>query len=273
MTGASTTPGLRRAQDQLSESLAEIRASPAVRGEGLVGDADPILAIDDALYDFPADEILIVTHPEGRARWMEDDLFERASQRFRQPIRHFVVENGSVRAAEASGPGLAEPSQREVEPESRNLPRFSLRDITGIVVAIAGTLVLIVTAASNPDETGSGFDYDALHTIIAGLAAGRSASSRNCRCTGRRPRSWSACYCCSSDRADELQRRPAIANDRQGLSGARQLEQPPDRRSGAEHGPPHPPALCLAVDVEEHPQGGGVHERAPFEVDEQPGCR
>ena len=163
--------GLERAQEQLDESLAEVRDSNASRGEGLVGDADPILAIDDALYDFPADEILIVTHPDNRARWMEADLFERASQRFRQPIRHFVVDDGSVRAADESGAGLSESAQREVEPESRNLPRFSASDIAGIVVAIAGTLILVVIASSNPDETGSGFDYDALHTIIAGVFA------------------------------------------------------------------------------------------------------
>src|SRR5688572_11238608 len=144
--------GLERAQEQLDESLADVRDSDAAHGEGLVGDADPILAIDDALYDFPADEILIVTHPENRARWMEADLFERASERFRQPIRHFVVENGSVRAAEESGAGLSESAQREVEPEARNLPRFTARDIAGIVVAIVGTLVLVVIASSNRSE-------------------------------------------------------------------------------------------------------------------------
>ena len=163
--------GLERAREQLEESLEEVRHSDAGRGEGLVGDADPLLAIDDALYDFPADEILIVTHPEDRARWLEDDLFERAAQRFEQPIRHFVVENGSVRAAEESGAGLRESEQREVEPESRNLPRFTARDLAGIVVAVVGTIVLIVIASSNPDETASGFDTDALHTILAGLFA------------------------------------------------------------------------------------------------------
>ena len=163
--------GLERAQTQLDQSLAEVGESRAADGEGLVGDADPILAIDDALYDFAADEILIVTHPKNQTRWMEDDLFERASQRFRQPIRHFVVEKGAVRAVEESGAGLSQSSQAEVEPESRNLPRFTARDLAGIAVAVVGTLILIVIASSNPDETGSGFDFDALHTIIAGLFA------------------------------------------------------------------------------------------------------
>lgn len=163
--------GLERAQKQLDESLAEVRESNATRGEGLVGDADPLLAIDDALYDFPADEILIVTHPQDRARSMEGDLFERAAQRFHQPLRHFVVENGSIKAAGESGAGLPESARREVEAEPRNLPRFTLRDLAGIGVAVVGTLILIVIASSNPDETGSGFDFDALHTIIAGLFA------------------------------------------------------------------------------------------------------
>ena len=44
-------------------------------------------------------------------------------------------------------------------------------DVAGLVFAIVGTLVLIVIAAANPDETASGFDVDALHTIIAGAFA------------------------------------------------------------------------------------------------------
>jgi hypothetical protein len=162
--------GIEHARHQLDESRAALRET-GLDGEGQIGDADPILAIEDALFEFPADEILIVTHPAGEARWMEDDLFERARHRFEPPIRHFVVDDGAVRAEGESGRGIDPGQEEEVDTESRNLPRFSLRDIAGIVVAIVGTIVLIVIASANPDETGSGFDFDAIHTIIAGLFA------------------------------------------------------------------------------------------------------
>jgi lysozyme family protein len=162
--------GLERAQHMLEESLSAARKA-GVEGDGQVGDADPILAIDDALATFPADEIVVVTHPEQQARWMEDDLFGEASRKFVQPVTHFVVENGSVRAEEHAGPGRDEVAQAEVEPPSENLPRFSTRDITGILFAIVGTGILVVIAAANPDETASGFDFDAIHTLIAGAFA------------------------------------------------------------------------------------------------------
>jgi len=162
--------GIEHARDQLQESLAEAR-NAGVDGDGRVGDADPILAIEDALYEFPADEILIVTHPADEARWLEADLFERARHRFEPPIRHFVVVDGSPRPEGESGRGVDPGAEEEVDLDSRNLPKFTVRDLAGIVVAIVGTIVLIVIASTNPDETGSGFDFDAIHTIIAGLFA------------------------------------------------------------------------------------------------------
>jgi hypothetical protein len=162
--------GLAHARESLDESLERMHDA-GVEGEGRVGDADPILAIEDALYGFPADEIVIVTHPEHEGRWLEDDLFERAKQRFEPPIHHYVHRNRAVEEVESSGAGVEPSEHAEVDLESRNLPRFTVRDIAGIVVAIVGTIVLIVIAAANPDETGSGFDFDALHTIIAGLFA------------------------------------------------------------------------------------------------------
>jgi hypothetical protein len=76
---------LRRSLDRLDE--AEIRA------EGVVGDADPLQAIDDALRGFRADEIVIATHPEGRSNWLARGFVERARRRYVQPIVHVVVDN------------------------------------------------------------------------------------------------------------------------------------------------------------------------------------
>ena len=63
-----------------------------VDAAGTVGDADPLLAISDALHTFPADEIIIATHPEGRSHWLARSLVKRARARFSVQILHIVVD-------------------------------------------------------------------------------------------------------------------------------------------------------------------------------------
>ncbi len=79
------------AEDRLRRSL-KLLDEAEISAEGMVGDADPLQAIDDALRIFPADEIVISTHPEGRSNWLARGLVERARCRFSQPIVHAVVE-------------------------------------------------------------------------------------------------------------------------------------------------------------------------------------
>ena len=52
-----------------SERLAAETPGLTVAAEA--GDSDPALAIRDALAKFPADEIVVVTHPEDEATWLE----------------------------------------------------------------------------------------------------------------------------------------------------------------------------------------------------------
>jgi hypothetical protein len=56
-----------------------------------VGDSVPLLAIDDALAQFPADEIVISTLPPSRSHWLEHDLVELARSRFDVSVRHVIV--------------------------------------------------------------------------------------------------------------------------------------------------------------------------------------
>jgi hypothetical protein len=79
------------AQTRLDESLAALEAV-GVSARGLVGDDDPVQAIDDALRTFPADEIVLSTHPPGRSNWLEAGVVERARERFACPIAHVVVD-------------------------------------------------------------------------------------------------------------------------------------------------------------------------------------
>ena len=68
-----------------------------LRGEGFdadgdIGDADPVQAMEDALRLFPADEVIISTHPVGRSNWLERDVVNRAQERFDLPVTHVVVD-------------------------------------------------------------------------------------------------------------------------------------------------------------------------------------
>jgi hypothetical protein len=58
---------------------------------GDTGESDPLLALQDALATFPAEEIVICTHPEGERNWAEEDLLEQAQGHFAVPVRQIEV--------------------------------------------------------------------------------------------------------------------------------------------------------------------------------------
>jgi hypothetical protein len=65
--------------------------SEAGRVETEVGDSDPVQAIEDALRQFSADEVIVVTRKGDDAGWLEKDSAEEASERFGVPITHLAV--------------------------------------------------------------------------------------------------------------------------------------------------------------------------------------
>jgi hypothetical protein len=79
------------AESRLVRCLGRL-ADAGVEATGWVAEANPLTAIDAALRAFPADEIIIATHPQGRSHWLAGNLVERARRRFRQPILHVVVD-------------------------------------------------------------------------------------------------------------------------------------------------------------------------------------
>ena len=83
----------RRASLRLAASLERLSAA-GIEAEGIVGDADPLQAITDALHLFGAQEIVIATHPGERSHWLTRDLLGRARQRFSQPVVDVVVKLG-----------------------------------------------------------------------------------------------------------------------------------------------------------------------------------
>jgi GABA permease len=84
-------PARAAAQERLDASLARLREA-GVTARGEIGDGDPLQALEDALREFPADEIVVSTHPPGRSHWLEQGVVEQARMRYDVPVTHVVVD-------------------------------------------------------------------------------------------------------------------------------------------------------------------------------------
>jgi hypothetical protein len=150
----------REAQQRLERSLEELRGR-GYSALGQVGDSDPIVAAEDVLRQYPADEVLIVAHSEDQARWFEDGLFERAQEQLYPAVRMVAVrheEDGAAHLTDVrhSGPGRKPPADLDHDLKlSPNLPRFTRGDMAGILIAIVGTIVAIVLAATGPSSNSA----------------------------------------------------------------------------------------------------------------------
>ena len=91
-TWTSDEDGARgAAQRRLEATLARLHEA-GVTARGTIGDGDPLQAIEDALREFPADEIVVSTHPPGRSHWLEQGVVTLAEERFDVPVTHVVGE-------------------------------------------------------------------------------------------------------------------------------------------------------------------------------------
>jgi hypothetical protein len=86
------------ARARLDRSLARLSAV-GLHARGDVGDADPVQAVEDALREFGADEIVLSTHPQGRSHWLERGVVDAVRQRFDVPVTHVVVDLERAHAA------------------------------------------------------------------------------------------------------------------------------------------------------------------------------
>jgi hypothetical protein len=86
------------ARQRMELSLIAIREL-GLKARGEIGDSDPTVAIEDALRLFPADEILISTHPPERSRWLEHGVVDHARENIDLPVTHVVVDLAVDRAA------------------------------------------------------------------------------------------------------------------------------------------------------------------------------
>ena len=95
--------GIALARERLQASLGGIERL-GLSADGEIGDSDPNLALEDALRHFPADEVVISTHPPERSRWLERGVVARAEENLSLPVTHVVVD------LEAEGKGAAAPA-------------------------------------------------------------------------------------------------------------------------------------------------------------------
>src|SRR5919202_1596811 len=88
---ADPDPAIERAE-QVQEESVERLDEAGIDAAGDTGEEDPLLALQDALATFPADEVVLFTHAGGKANWPADGLVEEAERRVDVPVRHIEVE-------------------------------------------------------------------------------------------------------------------------------------------------------------------------------------
>jgi hypothetical protein len=74
--------GAQSTADETAERLEE----EGVDAVGVPGEGEPAQALQDALATFPADRIVVFTHPEGERDYREDAGLRDAEGRFGVPI-------------------------------------------------------------------------------------------------------------------------------------------------------------------------------------------
>ena len=85
-------PGVER---RLSRALAQLEQA-GVQASGHIGDADPFVAVMNAVHDEGADEIIVSTFPQATSGWLRRDLVGRVRKASNLPVRHVVVSLGEL---------------------------------------------------------------------------------------------------------------------------------------------------------------------------------
>jgi hypothetical protein len=89
---SDTDEAIGRAEEVQQETV-ERMSEEGIDAAGDTGESDPLLAVQDALQTFPADEIVLFVHPGGERNWLEEGLVDEAKERFDAPVRHLLVES------------------------------------------------------------------------------------------------------------------------------------------------------------------------------------
>ena len=77
----------RTAEEETVERLEE----DGIDAAGDTGESEPAVALQDALATFPADRIVVFSHPAGDRDYREDEGLKEAEDRFGIPVTHAVI--------------------------------------------------------------------------------------------------------------------------------------------------------------------------------------
>ena len=139
--------GDRAARERLAASLENLREH-GIEARGAVGDADPLLAMDDAMRTFAPTEMIVATHAAGRSNWLERGLVEQARERFDVPIVHVEVLEPAIAVTRMrEQPDPAAPAR-----EGHELADWLLFVLAG-VLAIGGTVLTASFVLAGMGET------------------------------------------------------------------------------------------------------------------------
>lgn len=167
----NTDPVLSEAGDRMIAVVEELNRV-GFRARGKIGDADPLVAIDDGLAEFAADEIVVVTHSDSEADPAEKGLWSRLQTDYHQPVTQLKV----VGASAEDVPGVVDvnhapphgKTKEEVIRETRNFPPLLRRDIAGILIGFIGTVALgMIAVAIGNDDSGELSGAAAVVVLIA----------------------------------------------------------------------------------------------------------
>jgi hypothetical protein len=102
-----------RADESLRTALDLMRSQP-LDVDGVIGDADPFVAVLDVFDPRRFDEILVSTLPAKTSHWLQIDLAQRLERATGVPVRH--VEASVPRVAPAVHAVARQPRQGLLEP-------------------------------------------------------------------------------------------------------------------------------------------------------------
>lgn len=162
----------QEAEERLQRALRELDER-GIKVSGEVGDPDPVQAAQDALLKKPADEVLIFEHREEESKWYEEGLLERAQEGIEPPLRIIMVETGDdahpdhVVDVEETGEGTVNPLEGKEVAGGAYIPGMTRSDFGGIVVGIAGTVIVAVLAAVAASGDSNEQGWQAVAILIA----------------------------------------------------------------------------------------------------------
>src|SRR3954454_131183 len=83
---ADPDPAIERA-DAVQEETVERLDEGGIDAAGDTGESDPLLALQDALQTYPAEEIGLCVHSESGRNWQEEGVVDEARERFGKPVK------------------------------------------------------------------------------------------------------------------------------------------------------------------------------------------